>query len=157
MAAWSIFQLVGELACEADPARTTRAFDAWDGSEVVASLARRSGSGDAHAWRVVELARALLALGPGELVTAAAAAGMPSAWLGSSAVRAATGWNEWQGVAYVSQEGWDEFVGTLAERDALVDAEGVTAAAVSLKRRAATAGYRVVEPVGDSADHPTKA
>ena len=34
-----------------------------------------------------------------------------------AAVRAASGWNEWQGATYISAEAWDEFVDALAERD----------------------------------------
>ena len=38
----------------------------------------------------------------------------------TDAVRAATGWNEWQGRTFISQEAWDEFVDAVAEREMVV-------------------------------------
>jgi glycosidase len=144
-AAWAIFSLVGELACDSDTERTLQAFDELDAAVVVGDLARRSGSSDAQAWRVVELTKALLAIDPGGVTDAAATAGLPSPWFEASAVRSATGWNEWQGAAYISREAWDEVVDTLSKRDGLVQLEGVDEAAAELKRRAASASYRLVE------------
>ena len=82
-------QLVG---WNRDPEFTVDAFDAWDGADAVGDLARRSGTGDAQAWRAAELTRALLALEPGALLEAADADGLPTAWFELPAVRAATGW-----------------------------------------------------------------
>ncbi|MFV2062466.1 MAG: alpha-amylase family glycosyl hydrolase [Chloroflexota bacterium] len=142
-AAWAIFQIVGEVACDGDATRITQAFDEWDAAEVVAELARRSGSGDGQAERVVELARALLAIEPGALASAASADGLPLAWFESEAVRTAVGWNEWQGATYLSQEAWDELIGTLAERDGLLEVESAGPAAAELRRRAAAQRYRL--------------
>ena len=143
IAGWAIFSAVGEVACEGDAERTAIGFDEWDAAAAVGDLARRSGSGDAQAWRAVELARALLASESGLLEAAAEASGLPHAWFDSTAVRMATGWNEWQEDVYIGREAWDEFVDALAERDTLLGSEESSAAAAELKRRAAASGYRM--------------
>jgi hypothetical protein len=143
VAGWTIFSAVGDVACDSDPGRVTRAFDEWDAAAAVGDLARRSGSGDAQAWRAVELARALLATPTGALRLAVVEPGLPWHWLEDAAIRAAAGWNEWDGTVYVNREAWDELVDSIAGRDALLDADGVLDAAAELKRRAAAAGYAV--------------
>jgi len=143
LAGWSIFSAIADVACGAEAERAVVAYDEWDGAAAVGDLARRSGSGDAQAWRAAELARALLALPPGRLVEAADAAGLPGSWFESAAVQAATGWNEWEGRVYLSAEGWDEFVDVVAEREMLLDLTGASDAAAELRRRAAEAGYRL--------------
>jgi glycosidase len=143
LAGWTIFSAVGELACEDDRERVAEAFDQWDGAAAVGQLARRAGTSDAQAWRVAELARALLAVAPGALVSAADADGLPRAWFDSAAVRMATGWNEWEGRTFLSAEAWDEFVDALAEREMLLDERDASNAAAELRRRAAELGYRL--------------
>ena len=139
---------IGEAACGGDRARSLEAFDDWEAAAAVGDLARRAGSSDAQAWRSVELARALLALPPGALAEAAAATGLPATWFEQPAVRAASGWNEWQGARYLSQEAWAELLETLAARDTLLgeaatEAAAAGAAAAELRRRAASSGYRL--------------
>jgi glycosidase len=152
IAGWAVFSAIGELACGGDAERMMIAFDDLEAATAVGDLARRSGSGDAQAWRVVELGRALLATPPGALVAAADAAGLPAAWFESAAVRAASGWNEWEGATYLSQEAWDEFVDALAERDDLLELPSALDAAAELRRRASAAGYRLSgEPEGPEA------
>jgi hypothetical protein len=143
LAGWSLFEAVGTVACEGDHERTTAAFDDWDGAAAVGDLARRSGTGDAQAWRAAELARALLALEPGALLEAADGDGLPRAWFDLAAVRAATGWNEWEGQTYIASEAWDEFVDALAEREMLFDLAGASDHAAELRRRAAESGYKL--------------
>ncbi len=143
VAGWAIFDAVAQLACEADVTKTVLAFDEWDAAAAVSDLARRAGSADAQAWRVVELTRALLTLAPGVLAEMAAGDGLPGAWFASPAVRLASGWNEWQGATYLRQEAWDELIDALAARDLLLDLDGAEVAATELKRRAAAAGYRL--------------
>ena len=154
-AAWAIFAVIGEIACQGDAKRTVQAFDAWDAAQVVGDLARRSGSSDAHAWRVVELARALLAIEPGALGLAVEETGLPLGWFESSALRSAAGWNEWQEVAYVSQEAWDEVVDAIAARDGLMEMVDTDLAAAELKRRAAAVSYRLDEPAVDDVTRST--
>jgi hypothetical protein len=141
LAGWTIFNAVGELACDSRAERTVEAFDDWDGAAAVGDLARKAGTSDAQAWRAAELARALLALKPGELLIAADAEGLPTTWFDLPAVRAATGWNEWDGQAYISAEAWDEFVDAVAEREMLLGSSSASNAAAELRRRAAEAGY----------------
>ncbi len=143
IAGWLIFSAIGDVARGGDPERVVAAFDEWDAAAAVGERARRSGSSDAQAWRAVELARALLAIAPGALLAAADVDGLPVAWFESAAVRAASGWNEWQERAYLSQEAWDELVDTLAERDDLMRLPSALDAAAELRRRAATASYRL--------------
>ncbi|MEX1334448.1 MAG: alpha-amylase, partial [Candidatus Limnocylindrales bacterium] len=143
LAGWSIFDAVGAVACEGDRERTVQAYDDWDGAVAVGDMARRSGTGDAQAWRAAELARALLALEPGVLLEAADADDLPQAWFDIPAVRAATGWNEWKGQTFISAEAWDEFVDALAEREMLLELAGASDQAAELRRRAAEAGYEL--------------
>jgi len=145
-AGWAIFSAIGDLACDGDPDRTSAAFDDWDAAVAVGDLARRAGSGDAQAWRAAELARALLGVGPGALLEAADRDGLPLSWFESSAIRSATGWNEWQGRTYLSQEAWAEFVDALAEREMLLGLPSASNAAAELRRRAAEIGYRLESP-----------
>jgi hypothetical protein len=103
----------------------------------------------------VELARALAALPPGALAAAAATPGLPEDWFGLPSVRAASGWNEWQGTRYLSQEAWSELLEALGARDGLLAEMGVVGelatagqgdaatAVAELRRRAAAAGYRL--------------
>ena len=146
VAGWAIFDAVAQVALEGDPVRTTVAFDEWDAAPAVGDLARRSGSTDAQAWRAVELARALLAMPPGALAEAATAEGLPLAWFEENAIRAASGWNRWEDVTYVSREAWDELVDALAERDEILGLPGAQEAAAQLRRRGAAAGYRLDAP-----------
>jgi hypothetical protein len=146
VAGWAVFNAVGEIACDGDPARTTQAFDDWDAAQAVGDLARRAGSTDAAAWRAVELTRALLSLPPGTLARAVEETGLPPAWFELAAVRAASGWNEWQGATYLSQERWGELVESIAARDSLLGLPDAAAAASELARRAAAAGYRLAGP-----------
>ena len=64
----------------------------------------------------------------------------------STAVRAASGWNEWQGRRYVSREAWEELLDAVVARDRLLavapDAV-IRAAARRLEGRMAAAGYEV--------------
>ena len=152
VAGWVIFDAIGQLACGGDRIRTTAAFDDWDAAGAVGDRARRSGSGDAQAWRAVELTRALLAVEPGAMLSAADKEGLPLSWFESAAVREATGWNEWQERPYVSQEAWDEFIDAIAERDDLLGMPSALDAAAELRRRAALAGYRLdaSEPTPDA-------
>jgi len=152
VAGWVIFSAISDLACDGDGEVVTSAFDDWDAGVAVGDLARRSGSTDAQAWRAVELARALLAVSPGELAEAVDHDGLPIGWFESAAVRAAIGWNEWQGETYVAQEAWDEFVDALAERDMLVGLSAASGPAAELRRRAAVNRYR--PEVGDTPEPP---
>ena len=122
------------------PAATTAsapssAFDDWEMAAAIDEGARGSGSSDAQAWRCVELARALLALPPGALAAAAATPGLPEAWFALPAVRAASGWNEWQGARYLSQEAWSELLEALGARDGLLAEDGLPRARLAAGTR----------------------
>ena len=103
---------VAELAGDGDPERAVAAFDAWGGRGRVGRALRATGSSDGVAWRVVELARAMLAVPPG------ASGRLPSSTrpalprvVRDVGVRAATGWNDGRDDLDVSREGWVELAG----------------------------------------------
>jgi len=137
-----LFEPVVRLACGADVERAVAAYDEWGAGAAIGELARQAGATDAQAWRVVELARALVAIGPGSLA-AVPSNELPTSWFEATAVRTAAGWNRWQDETYLSREAWTELVEALAARDGVLGIEGAAAAANELKRRAAAAGYRL--------------
>ena len=92
-----------------------------------------------------------MAIEPGELLKAADADGLPVAWFELPAVRAATGWNEWEGSTYIAAEAWDQFVDAVAEREMLLELSGASDYAAELRRRAAEASYRL-DSTDDAAD-----
>jgi hypothetical protein len=143
VAGWLVTSAIGEVACGGDAEETLRAFDDWEVAAGIDDLARRAGSSDGQAWRAVELARALLAVPPGALADAVAGDGLPQPWFEHAAVRSATGWNEWQGATYISQEAWHELLEALAARDALAGRAGAVSASAELQRRAKSVGYRL--------------
>jgi glycosidase len=146
VAGWLVADAIGAVAVDSDAARTIEAFDAWDVGAALGASARSLGHADAVAWRIVELARALLAIDPGDLVEAADDPAIVAGWLEDPGVRAAAGWNEWQGRRYVRRESWDELLDTMVARDRLLvttSDEGIRAAARRLEGRLAAAGYEV--------------
>jgi glycosidase len=143
---WALGRAVGEVARGGEPEGAAGSLDVWDAAGSFGARLRDLGYADADAWRAVELARALLALPPGALLEAAAGDGLPDAWFGREAVRSGAGWNEWQGQRYLAREAWVELVDAIAARDSSptrAGADPVRGAARELKRRAATAGYRL--------------
>jgi hypothetical protein len=152
---WALAWGVGEVACGGDGERTLRAFDAWDGAAGLGARLRGLGFGDADAWRAVELTRALLAIPRGALRAAAASEGSPDDWFEHEPVRAAAGWNEWQGQRYLTREAWAELLDALAVRDGhptQVEAARARADARELKRRLARADYRLAHRPGPAPD-----
>ena len=136
------------------------AFDGWEGGASLDAAARELGMDAAASHRSVELVRALLVAHPGSL--ASLGEGEPSgsdvaALLMPSAVRAATGWHEWQSEAYVVQEAWEEWLDALAARDALDGGSGTFAAADRLRLVLAVSGFRVTPSPSrvDAAAEPT--
>ena len=110
-----------------------------------------SGTGDAQAWRAAELARALLARRAWRACSRRPTrTACRRAWFALPAVRAATGWNEWEGAEYISAEAWDQFVDAVAEREMLLDLSGCQRP----RRRAAPAcgrgGLSSLDGAGDS-------
>ncbi len=100
--------------------------------------------------RVSRVARALLAVPVG--ATARLAGGDAAAdvalaeWLALPAVAAATGWNEWQGEAFVAQEPFEDWLGALGFRDATAGTADAPALARAAIDRVAAAGFRVPAP-----------
>jgi hypothetical protein len=146
VAGWLVASAIGEVACGGDAEETLRVFDDWEVAAGIDDLSRRAGSSDGQAWRAVELARALLALPSGALADAVAAHGLPQPWFEHAAVRNASGWNEWQGATYISQEAWHELLEALAARDALAGRADAVPASAELQRRAKAVGYRLSGP-----------
>jgi hypothetical protein len=137
---------LGDLVRASSPVAATGVFDAWAAGSAVARSAAELEIEEPTVERVVRITRALLAVPVG--ATARLADGDDAAdvalaeWLAIPAVAAATGWNEWQGVAYVAREPFEEWLGALGARDAsagIVDAPSLTSA---LAARVAAGGYR---------------
>ena len=149
VAGWLVGDAVASVADAVDRARRVETFDDWDVGAALGARMRGLGYSDAVTWRSMELARAMLAIPPGELVDASDDETVVDAWLERPAVRAASGWNEWEGRRYVSREAWEEVLETIAVRDRLLavapDAV-VRAAARRLEGRMAAAGYASPEP-----------
>jgi hypothetical protein len=154
LTSWAAGACLGDLVRASSPVAATGVFDAWAAGSAVARSAAELEIEEPTVERVVRITRALLAVPVG--ATSRLADGDDAAdvalagWLAIPAVAAATGWNEWQGVAYVAREPFEEWLGALGARDAtsgIVDAPSLTAA---LAARAAARGYRA--PVlGDAA------
>ena len=142
------------MATGGDRERTIEAFDAWDMGGTLGTCTRMLGHTDAVAWRVVELARAMLAVPTGDIERAADDDAVLARWLEDPGVRAATGWNEWQGHRYIRREAWDELLDTVVARDRLL-ADGadevIRASARRLEGRMAAAGYEVPAAPEESA------
>jgi hypothetical protein len=159
LAGWVFGSAIGLIACAGETERTVAAFDDWEAAAAVDDLAHRGGSGGAQAWRAVELARALLSLPRGALEAAVERPGLPLSWFDRPAVRAASGWNEWQGSTYISQEAWHELVEAIAARDELesqgaVSDRGGSLAAAALQQRAKAVGYRLAGPPEPTSGEP---
>jgi glycosidase len=165
---WAVGDAVTRVGGRTEPPAAVGAFDAWAVGERLGERLRGGGLPDPDAWRTVELARALVELPPGRLADAAASEGLPLDWFDEAAVRAASGWNEWQGRRYIRREAWSELLEALAFRDALAATDVVTGegiaratretaeAAAQLRARALAAGFRLTEPgPGDGGAQPS--
>ena len=145
---WAFADAVISLA-PAGSGEGTSAFDGWQVDRALGAAVRALGLDDQASWRTVELVRALLQLGPGALAAAAdIEEGAPSGWYAHPGVRAATGWNEHRGVAYVNREAYEEWLETLAARETAVGEHGAFLAAQRLAGAIAQSGYRV-SPAAD--------
>jgi glycosidase len=141
---WLLSDIVLMLA-QAGQGDRAKAFDGWGVDRALGAAVRGLDLDDAQVWRAVELVRALLALGYGPGSLAATKATIPTAWFGDPYARSATGWNEYEGVQYVSREAYTELSEAVAARDALL---GSAAAFGLAGRRIAAAdaqGFRVSE------------
>jgi hypothetical protein len=68
---------------------------------------------------------------------------LPSSLTGNAAFRTASGWNEFEGVKYVSKEPFEELLDALAARDSLAGSTEAFGIAQGLKATVEAAGYRV--------------
>jgi hypothetical protein len=151
LAGWALGSAIGEVAGGAEARTAAEAFRAWGADGALGAALRDLGASDAEAWRAAELARALLVIPEDEApagvsVGEAGPGGEPPAlpdWLDDPAVRAAAGWNEWQGRRYIAREAWDELIDVVAARDTLLGRRGAEARALARKAAAARRGYEV--------------
>jgi hypothetical protein len=143
---WAVGACLGDLVRASSPGATTGVFDAWAAGGAVARSALELEVEEPIVERVVRIVRALLAvpvgastrLGDGD---AAADAALVE-WLAIPAVAAATGWNEWQGVAYVAREPFEEWLAALGARDATAGTAHSVSLTSRLAARVAEGGYR---------------
>jgi glycosidase len=119
-------------------------FEGWEVNRALGSAMQAIGLEQPMAWRGVELVRALLALPPGALGEAAGiASGAPESWFDQPAVRAAAGWNSYEGVAWVNREAYLELLDALAGRDTVAGHPGAFDARRAVAEAIEASGYRV--------------
>jgi hypothetical protein len=153
---WAVGACLGDLVRASGPGAATGVFDAWAAGSAVARCAAELEVEEPAIERVVRIARALLAVPTGATARLAggdAAADLALAeWLSIPAVASATGWNEWQGVAYVARDPFEEWLATLGARDASTGTADAPSLAKRLAVRVADGGYRVPMPAGQTQD-----
>ncbi len=120
------------------------AFEGWQVDRALGSAVRALGLDDAGVWRTIELVRALIEVEPGALAAIAAGDEPRVADLFEApGARAAAGWNEFRGAAFVNREACNDLLATLAGRDAVVGHDESFEAAARLSDTIRAAGYRV--------------
>ncbi len=145
LSGWVQGAAMARLAGAASGGRTgLGSFEGWAVDRALGSAMQGIGLGQPVAWRSVELVRALLALKPGALEEAAKiVSGSPETWFDEPAVRAAAGWNEHDGVAYVNREAYLELLDALAARDLVAGFPGAFEARDALAKAIEASAYRV--------------
>ena len=151
LVSWAVAACLGDLVGASTPAATVGVFDAWAAGPAITRMAGEVGMPVDVASRVTVVTRALLAVPVGALLTGTPVASL-TAWLQTPAVRAATGWNQWQSAEFVVQEAFEEWLEALAARDAATGLTGAFEQAWSLVTLVAAHDFRV-----DSLAPPTDA
>jgi glycosidase len=158
---WAVGACLGDLVRASGPVAATGVFDAWAAGGAIARSAVELEVEEPAVERVVRISRALLAvpvgasarLGDGDSAADTALA----EWLATPAVAAATGWNEWDGQAYVAREPFEEWLSALGARDASTGITAAPALTASLAERVAAGGYRAPAPAGGTDGAPRRA
>ena len=150
LVSWAVGACLGDLVGASTPGAAVGVYDAWAAGPAVSRVVGELGLSADDATRVTVMTRALLAL-PRAPLTDAGQEDLLGVWLDVPAVRAATGWNRWQGAAFVSQESIEEWLGALAARETATGATGAFAAAAQFARSLAARGYQVEPSLDESA------
>jgi len=129
------------------PSDRARAFDGWAVDRALGNSVRGLELDDAQAWRAVEVVRAVVALASIPRGAPEGSVGVPTAWFDDASVRAATGWNTFEGASYVNREAYGELLQTLAARDTVLGVPGSFTLALHRIAAAEATGYRVSESV----------
>jgi glycosidase len=147
---WALGACLGDLVRASTPTATVGVFDAWAAGSAVARCAAGLEVGEPAVERVVRTVRGLLAVPVGATTELAGgdaiADGVLAGWLAVPAVAAATGWNEWQGEAYVAQEPFDLWISALGVRDAIGGVPDAPVLTTRLAGRVAGDGFRAPAP-----------
>jgi hypothetical protein len=125
------------------------AFDGWHAGGALARALRETGLEESVAWRVVAVVRAMLATPVGALADAADAIGpdgLQAAFVDHPAVRAAVGFNSWEGQDYVDRDAFEELVRALAARDLLSGRRGTFGAVERVVDGVEGVGFKVAPP-----------
>ena len=150
LTSWAIAACLGDLVRASAPVAATGVFDAWAAGGAVARSVEALDIEAPAVERVVLIVRALLAVPVGasaRLVEDDAAVDTALAeWLGIPAIAAATGWNEWQGDAFVAREPFEAWMAALGVRDTCAGTPGAAAHTARAVARVADAGFRVPAP-----------
>jgi glycosidase len=144
--AWAVAGCLGDLVRASTAEASVGVFDAWAAGAAVAHSARELELEEPVAERVARTVRALLAVPTGATARLADDPTALDGWLAIPAVAAATGWNEWQGEAYVAQEPFTEWLTALGARDAILGVASAPALTAAGIERAAADAYRVGRP-----------
>jgi hypothetical protein len=122
--------------------------DAWAAPVAIARVATELELDENVAERVARTARALLAVPVGGSARLAEDAAALPEWLAIPAVASATGWNEWQGRAFVAQEPFTEWIEALGVRDAVLGTPDGLATATAAAERVRAAGFEIPSSAG---------
>jgi hypothetical protein len=144
LAGWALLASLGGLARSTPPEASSRAwYEELLLGPVVAGAVRGAGLSEAAATRAAD--RIGMLLGLPRPSSAAGPSAMLDAWLDDRSVRAAIGWNEWEGEGFVAREGWRELLDWALLLDAVDGADLAVPAGVVLALATAgeAAGYRV--------------
>lgn len=149
---------IGESGTDAPATDPLGAFDGWHAGAALAEAVRATGLDEAVAWRIVAVVRAMLATPVGALADAADAIGpdgLQASFVAHPAVRAAVGFNSWDGRDYVDRDGFGELARALAARDLLAGRRGTFGAAERVAAGIAAVGFRVAPPPPRRAPDPS--
>jgi hypothetical protein len=148
LTSWAVGACLGDLVRASTPEASVGVSDAWAAPVAIARVATELELDENVAERVARTARALLAVPVGGSARLAEDAAALPEWLAIPAVASATGWNEWQGRAFVAQEPFTEWIEALGVRDAVLGTPDGLATATAAAERVRAAGFEIPSSAG---------
>jgi glycosidase len=139
---WAVGTCLGDLVGATTPGAVVGVFDAWAAGPALTRVVGELGMPIDAASRVAVLVRSMLAVPVGALTTGDQVASLTT-WLQAPAVRAATGWNQWQSAEFVFQQAFDEWLEALAATETAAGLTGGFARASALAALVVAHEFRV--------------